>query len=80
MSSNQIPRFTNKTFAQVFDELFNFAKELYRYPESLCPSMKKEKLPLEAFMKGVRILLSHTPRQHPNHHKPPQKSNLNTHR
>ena len=61
MSRNRTSHYKNKTFAEAFDELFNFPKELYQYPESLRPSMKKEKLPLELFMKGVRILLSLTP-------------------
>ena len=62
-----------RTFPEAFDELFNFAKELYRYPESLRPSMKKEKPPLELFMKGARILLSLTPQDNIqitiNHHQ-----------
>ena len=54
MSTNRISPYTNKTFAEAFDKLFIILKELYKYPESLRPSMKKEKLPIEAFIKGAR--------------------------
>ena len=52
--------YKNKTLAEAFDEIYKLVRELYRYPESLRPSMKKEKLPLGLFMKGARILLSLT--------------------
>ena len=37
MSSNQTPHFTNKTFAEAFDEIYKLACELYRYAESFHP-------------------------------------------
>jgi hypothetical protein len=69
-----------QTYAEAFDEIYKLACELYRYAESFHPLIKREKLPLEAFMKGAGNTLPHNPRQHPSHHKPQPKPNSNTYR